>query len=238
MRYVFLAFVFVIVTVLSLFGFRGHKFTEPPVEVFPDMDRQARVNFQSGSEFFADGLGSRYPVHGTVPVGFDMPEKTAAEGGGIAEFGFSFPGDSSYYNTGRIGDFWGNGMPEEIRKDGKISEEFIKRGKERYNISCAICHGESGNGAGVVSKYGLPNIANFYSPPFSEPSDAAYRADGSIFNTITHGQGLMGSYGAEVTVQDRWAIIAYIRTLQVSAAAGAGEKDAAPAPTPAPAKSE
>lgn len=229
MRYVFLAFVFVIVTVLSLFGFRGHKFTEPPAEVFNDMDRQGRVNFQAESEFFADGLGSRYPVHGTVPVGYDLPEKTAAEGGGVAEFGFSFPGDKSYYNTGRIGDFWGNGMPDEVRVDGKITEAFIERGQERYNISCAICHGESGNGAGVISKYGLANIANFYAPQFSDAADAGYRTDGSFFNTITHGQGLMGSYGASITVQDRWAIIAYIRTLQASASAAAA---ATPAPAP------
>ena len=223
MRYVFLAYIFAALILVSVFGFRGHKFKEPPAEVFNDMDRQERVNYQAGSDFFADGLGSRYPVSGTVPVGFDLPEKAIAEGGSaVPEFGFSFPGDKGYYNSGQIGDFWGNGMPDEVRgEDGSIDEAFILRGKQRYDISCAICHGESGDGAGVISKYGLANIANFYTPQFSDPANEVYRADGDLFNTITNGKGLMGSYGASITVRDRWAIIAYIRTLQASAAAAA-----------------
>ena len=247
MRYVFLAYIFAAVAILSLFGFRGHTFTEPPVEVFNDMDRQARVNYQSGSDFFADGLGSRYPIEGTVPVGFEVPHKTVAGGGAAQEFGFSFPGDTSYYNSGRIGDYWGHGMPDEIRgENGVIDEAFIKRGMERFKISCAICHGESGNGKGVVAAYGnggvavdgveeisfdygaIANIANFYAPQFSDPADKMFRNDGDFFNTITYGKGQMGSYGANITVRDRWAIIAYIRTLQASAAAGSSAK--APAP--------
>lgn len=228
MRYVFLAYLFAAVIILGLFGFRGHKFTEPPAEVFNDMDRQARVNYQAESSFFADGLGSRYPVAGTVPVGFEIPHKPAAAGGGVADFGFSFPGDSSYYNTGRIGDYWGEGMPDEVRgDDGAIDPAFIERGRERYDISCAICHGKSGNGLGVISKYGLANIANFYAPQFSDPANEMFRTDGDIFNTITHGKGLMGAYGGVVTVDDRWAIISYIRTLQLSAAAAATETAAA-----------
>ena len=167
-----------------------------------------------------------------MPVGYEVPEKPAAEGGGVADFGFSFPGDSSYYNTGSLGDFWGHGMPEEIEVDAA----FIERGRERYNISCAICHGESGNGQGVVSKYGLANIANFYAAPFSDPADPMFRNDGDMFSTITNGKGLMGSYGSNITVKDRWAIIAYIRTLQKSAAANSG--DDAPAPATAAAKPE
>ena len=69
---------------------------------------------------------------------------------------------------------------------------------------------------GVISKYGLANIANFYAPQFSDPANEMFRSDGDIFNTITHGKGLMGSYGANITVNDRWAIVAYIRALQVS----------------------
>ena len=80
---------------------------------------------------------------GTVPVGYELPAKTAADGGEVPEFGFSFPGDTSYYNTGRMGDFWGNGLPDEVRgDDGAIDAAFIERGQDRYNISCSICHGE------------------------------------------------------------------------------------------------
>ena len=246
MRYVFLAYIFGALIIVSIFGFRGRTFTEPPVEIFNDMDRQARVNFQSKSDFFADGLGSREPVAGTVPVGFAIPDKTAAEGGGREDFGFSFPGDISYYNSGRIGDFWGDGMPDEVRNEsGAIDESFIKRGQERYNISCAICHGKSGDGKGAIAYYGtggiptkttndqgeevdvefnypvLANIANFYDAQFSDPANKMFRTDGDIFNTISNGKGQMGAYGSNITVRDRWAIVAYIRTLQTSAAAAA-----------------
>lgn len=234
MRYVFLSYIFGAVIIVSLFGFRGHTFTEPPVEVFNDMDRQARVNFQSGSDFFADGLGSRNPVTGTVPVGFEVPHKTVAGGAAVPEFGFSFPGDTSYYNSGQLGDFWGSGMPAEVRgENGAVDAAFIARGKERFDISCAICHGESGDGKGVLSNYGFINIANLLTPQFSDPADPLFRPDGEVFDTITAGKGLMGAYGATITVRDRWAIIAYIRTLQASnaeAKAAAAAEEAAAAP--------
>jgi len=256
MRYVFLAYIFAAVLIVSIFGFRGHKFTEPPVEVFNDMDRQARVNFQAESDFFADGLGSRKPVAGTVPVGYHVPHAVVAETK-PAEFGFSFPGDTTYYNSGRIGDYYGSGMPDEVREeDGSISEDFIKRGQQRFNISCAVCHGASGNGKGIVAYYGnggitaegkehkyaygtLSNIADFLSPAFADPNNSSYRSDGDVFNTITNGYGLMKPYGSNITVRDRWAIIAYIRTLQASDAASkpaekpAGKPPENPAEEPA-----
>ena len=78
MRYIFLAIILSGVLILGMFGLRGHKFNETPVEIFPDMDRQDRINAQSRSDFFADGVGSRKPVNGTVPIGFSVPEDAAA----------------------------------------------------------------------------------------------------------------------------------------------------------------
>ena len=100
MRYIFLATILGGLLVLGMFGLRGHKFNETPVEIFPDMDRQDRINAQSRSDFFTDGVGSRKPVNGTIPIGFSIPEVAANEGDAILD-GFSLAG--SYFNSGQMG---------------------------------------------------------------------------------------------------------------------------------------
>ncbi len=209
MKYFFLSLFFVAVIVVSAAGFRGSKSELPPIEVFPDMDDQAKVKFQADSGFFADGIGGRKPVADTMPMGFEVPEKAAAEGAKPAKFGFSQGSD--YYNSGKMGDFYGDGIPPEVEVDAAL----IERGHLRYNIYCAVCHGESGNGKGVTSKYGILNAFNFHQPGNTDPANAAaYRPHGAIFDAITNGKGLMGSYGGNITVRDRWAIVAYIHALQ------------------------
>jgi hypothetical protein len=70
----------------------------------------------------------------------------------------------------------------------------------------------------VTSKYGILTAFNFQQPGNTDPANAAaYRADGAIFDVITNGKGLMGGYGGNITVRDRWAIVAYIRSLQLAA---------------------
>ena len=143
-------------------------------------------------------------------MGFAVPTVAAADGQEPAKFAFTISDD--YYNTGQMGDYFGDGMPEELT----IDADFLLRGKQRYDINCAICHGIAGDGVGSVYKYGIAAAANFNQPGFADPNDPTYRPDGSFFHTITHGKGIMGKYGANITVRDRWAIIAYIRTLQAA----------------------
>lgn len=217
MKYFFIAFFLSVVAVVSWAGFRGHKFERPPVQIFNDMDLQAKAKPQQANDFFADGRVGRIPVTGTVPIGFEPPRLAAQKGGKPESFGFSNAPD--YYNTGKFGDYFGEGFPEEVQ----ITPVFLKRGQDRFNIHCTVCHGVVGNGKGVTSKYGILNAANFLSDEFTTAGGSTYRAEGSIFDTITHGRGLMGPYGANISVQDRWAIVAYIRALQ-SAAKAAGVK--------------
>ena len=209
MRYFFLALLLSAVLVVGFAGFRGDKFSHTPLEILPDMDQQAKVKPQGENAFFADGVGARKPVVGTVPMGLSVPTKSAAEGG-FADYGFSHGG--GFYDTGAVGDTYGDGFPEQIQ----ITEGFLRLGKERYNINCAICHGISGNGAGVTSKYGMLTVANLHGPSYTDPKAADYRSNGNIFHTITVGRGLMGAYGPNIPVKERWAIIAWIRTLQMS----------------------
>ncbi|MBE7495175.1 MAG: cytochrome c [Verrucomicrobiaceae bacterium] len=217
MKYFFLSYLFIGAIIVSAFGFRGSKSELPPLEIFPDMDHQAKVKYQAASEFFADGRGARLPVKGTVPMGFEIPAKPISDGEKPPRWGFT--NGTSYYHTGKFGDFYGDGLPAEITGDPAVfNDAFIKRGEQRYNIHCAICHGASGNGKGLTSKFGILTAFNFQQPGNLDPANAAaYRADGAIFDVIANGKGLMGGYGGNITVRDRWAIVAYIRALQQAA---------------------
>lgn len=219
MRFFFLAMILGGLLVVGIFGFRGHKFSGTPIEVFPDMDRQARINAQSRSDFFADGVGTRAAVAGTLPMGYSIPVAAVADGAAIID-GFSMP--DSYFNSGRIGEYYGDGMPEEI-VDHKA---LLARGQQRFGIYCALCHGDSGDGEGVIANFGnMRPIANLHQPQFVDPTNPQYRPDGEIFEIITIGRGRMGAHGGAVPAADRWAIIAYLRALQ---AAAASAPDSAP----------
>jgi mono/diheme cytochrome c family protein len=209
MRYFFLAYLLAVVLVVGFAGFRGDRFQHTPFEILPDMDQQPKVRAQFANYFFSDGAGGRKPVTGTVPMGLEIPDKPAAEGGHHA---LGFTHGSGYYDTGIIGEFYGDGFPDQVTVDAG----FLRLGQERYNINCAVCHGMSGNGAGVMSKYGIANIANFHNKPFFDATDPTYRPNGLIFEVISKGKGLMGAYGANIPVRERWAIVAWIRTMQKS----------------------
>jgi mono/diheme cytochrome c family protein len=208
MRYFFLAYALIALLVVGIFGLRGQKFSKPPVRIFPDMDTQDKLNAQKNDAFFADGHGSRLPVSQTQPRGLNPAGAQSI--GGIPEYEFS--GQTGYYYTGHVGDYFGTGMPEELKLTEESVQALITRGKERYGIHCAICHGASGDGQGITGTYGVPGIANFHLDTFKS---ASY-PDGRMFETITVGKGMMGGYGYNIPIEDRWAIIAYVRTLQAA----------------------
>jgi mono/diheme cytochrome c family protein len=214
MRYFFLSFFFAVVLVVSFAGTRGHRFEQTPWQIFPDMKVQAKVKYQVPSDFFADGHAMRKPVAGTVPMGFSVPDKAVSSGATVPQPS-DFTHGGSYYFTGKMGDFYGDGFPPEVTVDAA----FIKRGQERYNIHCAICHGQSGNGKGIFTKYSPTLPLDFTAPNSDDPANALYRPDGKLYDAITNGSvsGIMGPYGANINVQDRWAIVAYIRAIQFAA---------------------
>lgn len=89
--------------------------------------------------------------------------------------------------------------------------EVLKHGQERYNVYCAPCHDHTGLGHGMVVKRGFAKPTNLLD------EYAMKLADGQIYHAINEGVRNMPSYGAQVPVQDRWAIVAYVRALQVAA---------------------
>jgi mono/diheme cytochrome c family protein len=166
-----------------------------------------KVLAQAPLDFFADGRGPRLPVPGTMPIGYEMPKSApgAAEPGElVARQGAGFSVGTDYYNTGKMGDHWGTGIPVEVI--GKLME----RGQQRFNITCVMCHGATAAGNGITKQYGLATVVSLQDERIRK------MADGEIFNTITNGKNTMMAYGPNIMVADRWAIIAYLRALQRS----------------------
>src|SRR5438105_14680022 len=129
------------IAILAVFGFRGQTSTGPPLELFPDMVRQMKVRAQAPLNFFADGRGPRLPVAGTVPIGYEMPTKSETLNTPTAAIGpyshprASFSAGTAYYNTGKMCDHWGTGIPP------AVTRESMGRGQQRFKIPSAICPG-------------------------------------------------------------------------------------------------
>lgn len=193
MRYFLAVYILIIVAVVSIAGFRGAKSAKPPREVFPDMDRQIKLRPQSGNEFFENRRSSQLYVEGTVARG-DAYQDWPVNTGRVS-------GSTNFVDTIPL----------------PVEETLLNRGRQRYTIHCAPCHGAAGDGKGIITKYGMVAVANFHDPRLVKMSA------GEIFHTITHGKNLMGAYGAAIDVADRWAIVAYMRALQRSRLAIAEE---------------
>jgi mono/diheme cytochrome c family protein len=203
-----IAFILVTIITIALLGFQGQHREATGIEFFGDMKRQDKVKFQKPSSFFADGRAARPPVDGAIPMGYDIPGHPMQNAGAPANDIDSplgeFSAGTDYLNTGKMGDQWGTGLPL------PVSAELVRRGQREFTINCAVCHGATGQGNGITSKYGLLGIANYHQDKYRQ------MPDGHIFDTISHGYNTMMAYGDKVSVKDRWAIIAYIRALQKS----------------------
>ncbi|MBS0663427.1 MAG: cytochrome c [Verrucomicrobia bacterium] len=190
MRNVYLVTAFVVVLAVSILGFRGTPFTKPPIDVFPEwafpgMKRQPKPYPQGASRFFADGRADRPLPPGVVsrdPLRNDyaLYEGKAADGS------------------------WLRGFPSALTVDAKL----MARGKERFTIYCAPCHGAVGDGNGITKQYGMGATPTYHDPRLRD------MAEGEIFNTITHGKNNMLSYADKLLPEDRWAVILYVRALQ------------------------
>lgn len=191
MRYAYYTLAFVVITALSLLGFRGQPFSRPPLEVFPDMDHQPLYKPQAASAFFADGRADRPLPPGTVPRG-----RTAA-----ADPDFLRADDAKYLGRAADGSFV-RGFPVEV------TEVLLQRGQNRYQIYCYPCHGALGDGHGITRQYGMAMTPTFH-------DDRLRRMpEGEIYHTITNGRNTMMAYADKLAPEDRWAVVAYVRALQ------------------------
>lgn len=199
MRTFLAIFAFLLLAALSILGLRGALSRKPPLEVFPDMDRQAKFHPQAGSSLFPDGRSDRPAPAGTVPHLTALQE----------HYPFLQPRDrfheDRYLATGQLADgSFGRGFPV------PVTHQLLARGQNRYNLFCQPCHGLAGDGQGITKRYGMAATPTYH--------DERLRAlaEGEIFHTITHGKNTMLPYGAKLPVEDRWAVVAYLRALQLS----------------------
>jgi len=156
-----------------------------------DMQDQPKIIPQRGSEFFADHRGARSQVVNTVARG-QLHE-------------------DSYFYTGVVQG--ANGYREEKNEmPFPVTRDVLRRGQERFNIYCSPCHSRVGNGLGEIVERGYKPAANYHDQVrLSQPIS-------HYFYVMTHGYGAMPDYSAQLTPEDRWAVAAYIRALQLSQA--------------------
>lgn len=218
MRYFIPVFIIVVVSIVSILGFRGSLSKNTPIEVFPDMDRQAKYKSQTKNAFFTDGKSDRLPVSGT-----------AIRGNLITQDNVFSTKPNFHSDTVRTGKLANGDWVPKIPNDIKIDLPLMRLGQDKYDIHCAVCHGKYGSGKGVISYFGVaPRNLSDSSQAGTYLESAAPWTDGQIYNAISMGSasGIMLGLKDKLTPKERWAIVLYIRTLQnfVSEATNHGGK--------------
>ena len=188
-----------------------------------DMQDQPKMKPYRGTTFFGDGTSMRQPIDGTIPRG-QLKTDTEYYTGKKANAGpAATPTTQSQTAGGQA-----NTFPDDVDTfPFAVTKEVVDRGHERYDIFCSACHGLTGNGDGMIVRRGFRRAASFN-------DDRLRQAPvGHFFDAITNGWGAMPSYASQIPVQDRWAIITYIRALQLSQQNTAAAAAASPRPTSA-----
>jgi len=189
-----------------------------------DMQDQPRMKPYRSTVFFKDGLSTRPSIEGTVARGFLRTDtefftgkKAGKTGGNPSASPTQVPaGPQPTATTPPVGAAanapqGAAAFPDDVEIFPiPVTKDVVHRGKERYEIFCSACHGLTGNGDGMIVRRGFRRAASFN-------DDRLRQAPvGHFFDAITNGWGAMPSYAPQIPAQDRWAIVAYIRALQLS----------------------
>jgi mono/diheme cytochrome c family protein len=145
-------------------------------------------------DLFADGRENRGQITGTIARG-------------------ALNADDLFYRGLDNGN-WAAGFPRQL----EINEQMMKRGKNRYEIYCAPCHGYDGRGNGAVPQRVAATGGVWLARNLVDPANpvAINMPNGQLFNTISNGYNTMMGYAAQIPHADRWAIVLYVRALQRS----------------------
>jgi mono/diheme cytochrome c family protein len=167
----------------------------PRVHPVPDMDRQPRLGSQAAFRLFSDRRAMRVPPAGTIARGH--------------------LDDDEHYFKGLVDGQFATTFPPRLKP---ITPEFMARGRDRFNIYCAPCHGLAGYGDGLISQVALQrdDSAGWVKPLSLHVDSVRSQPIGKTFNTISNGIRTMPSYASQIPVKDRWAIVLYVKALQRS----------------------
>jgi hypothetical protein len=172
-------------------GCRGETSAQAPILFERNMYHQQRYNPQARSDFFPDGRTMRKPVEHTI--GREMDPNPEISDGELAD-------GSGYVMT----------LPAQVVGQFGGLDATVKRGQERYNIYCRPCHDGAGTGKGTVVKRGMAP------PPSLHDDRIRHMPDGQMFATVSHGVRNMPAYNYSIPTQDRWAIVSYVRALEIN----------------------
>jgi hypothetical protein len=202
-RHALLGVVVAIAALGGSVGCQGQSSEDPPILLERNMYDTERYNPEQYSQFFGDHRTMREPVEGTVARDRYEDEPEVATG---------LTADKSSYVMVV--------PPPLVTRMGGM-EKFLARGQERFNIYCAPCHGLTGDGKGMVvckrDKASDPCESRGFPPlPTYQDPRLRHMPDGQVFATISHGVRTMPAYGAQIPIPDRWAIVAYVRALELS----------------------
>lgn len=180
--------------------------TSPRLHLFQDMEKQPKYRAQAFSPIFADNRADRPVIEGAVARGQ------------LQEDDHYYRGFSRKFNEKTAA--WDVRFSEGMPSQSKLTEQFLKRGQQRYGIYCAPCHGLDGYGHGPINERALElqvkSEAQWTPSADLHSENVRGRPDGHLYNTVNNGIRNMPGYGAQIPVEDRWAIVAYIRALQLS----------------------
>ncbi len=172
---------------------RATRSDKTRIHLIQDMDNQPKLRAQSAYSLFADRRSMRPQVPGTIAYG-----KARLD---------------THFYQGKVGDEWATTFPDRV----KVSMNLIQRGQKQFQIYCAVCHGHSGYGNGMVALRAERLDEGAWTPPLSFHSSAVLeRPVGHLFNSISEGIRNMPPYKHQISVEDRWAVITYVLALQRS----------------------
>jgi outer membrane protein OmpA-like peptidoglycan-associated protein len=176
-------------------GCRGQTSREPPIVPFRGMHEMPRYDAQERSRYFEDGRTMRPELEGTVAREMEVDPQIDT----------GLDADDSYVMS----------VPTAVVERAGGLESLLRRGHQRYDIYCAPCHSELGDGNGMVSQRAASLGVTFQAANLLDPA-FQHMPDGRLYVTIANGVRTMPAYRAQIPVQDRWAIVAYVRALQIS----------------------
>ena len=192
---------FALIPPLMIASARGTTSQKPRLHTWFDMDFQPKLKTQTPSNLFADGRAMRPRIKGTVRRG-----------------GLVKDTDTGYTSIPAVGTPGGDSVQEwKVEFPMEVTDSMMDRGRQRFNIQCAVCHGKAGYGNGLATIRALELQQGTWIQPTSLHADHVRQQPvGQIFNSITNGVRKMPAYKDQITPEDRWAIVLYVKALQLS----------------------